>query len=70
MTGHASVNHEAETCQFFEASGEGDIVLGCPNPVGEGPLFFFVPLPDGNAVRVPVCEQHAEWLREKVGRDE
>jgi hypothetical protein len=58
-------------CQFYstptaeEAAQFGvndpDIVLDCGNPQGDGPLFFFVPVP-GGAVRVPVCAMHGERL--------
>lgn len=61
-------------CQFFsfptaEESAELGItldsdpglVLGCEAPQGDGPLFFFVPVP-GGAVRVPVCAMHGERL--------
>ena len=43
-----------------------DVVLGCRNRQGEGPLFFFVPVP-GGAVRVGVCPEHAEWLARHFG---
>jgi hypothetical protein len=43
-----------------------DIVLGCENRQGEGPLFFFVPV-EGGAVRVGVCEEHARWLKQHHG---
>jgi hypothetical protein len=35
---------------------------------GEGPLFFFVPVADGAAVRVPVCEEHCAILKRQFGK--
>jgi len=57
-------------CGFYEPpSGDErdlleidpDLVLGCLKEIGDGPLFFFVPVKCG-AVRVPVCQQHADYL--------
>jgi hypothetical protein len=51
-------------CGFFEAwpeAGPG-MVQSDVHHAGEGPLYFFWPLPDGNAIRVPVCPKHCEWL--------
>lgn len=61
-------------CQFFSFPTAGEsarlgitmdsdpnLVLGCEAPQGDGPLFFFVPVP-GGAVRVPVCAKHGERL--------
>lgn len=68
-------------CQFFsfptaEESAEfgitmdsdPNLVLGCDAPQGDGPLFFFVPVP-GGAVRVPVCAKHGERLAYLYGPD-
>lgn len=61
-------------CQFFAfpaveeraafgitSGSDPDLVLGCGKPQGDGPLFFFVPVP-GGAVRVPVCTEHGGYL--------
>ena len=63
-------------CQYFETPSDADraelgltdpeVVLGCDEPQGEGPLFFFVPV-HGGAVRVPVCRGHADLLAEHHG---
>jgi hypothetical protein len=68
-------------CQFFafptaeESARLGitmdtdpNLVLGCGNPQGGGPLFFFVPVP-GGAVRVPVCAEHGEHLSRLYGSE-
>jgi len=59
-------------CQFFYTpSGaererlkiaDPEIVLGCKDRQGEGPLYFFMPV-HGGAVRVAVCPRHAEYLK-------
>jgi hypothetical protein len=62
------------SCQFFSfptaeesaafgitTGSDPNFVLGCEAPQGDGPLFFFVPVP-GGAVRVPVCAKHGERL--------
>lgn len=61
-------------CSFYTTPTEAErqqlgitdpaVVLGCDNPQGDGPLWFFVPV-EGGAVRVAVCEQHAEHLRRR-----
>lgn len=69
----------ASDCQFFNGSTPEEaalprieqtsapgLVFGCGNPQGDGPLFFFVPVP-GGAVRVPVCTEHAERLAQLYG---
>ena len=69
------------SCQFFSfpaaeesaafgitTGADPDIVLGCGNPQGDGPLFFFVPV-TGGAVRVPVCAMHGERLAYLYGPD-
>jgi hypothetical protein len=63
-------------CAFFATPGKSeaetfritdpDIVLGCKNRQGDGPLFFYVPV-QGGAVRVPVCPEHAEHLKRHHG---
>jgi hypothetical protein len=63
-------------CAFFDTPTEAqrarlkitdpDVVLGCENRQGEGPLYFFVPV-EGGAVRVGVCTKHARWLRDHHG---
>lgn len=52
-------------CEFFEPGPNG-LVIQKPHEAGEGPLYFFWPLPDGHALRVPVCERHAAWLKEHL----
>ena len=63
-------------CQYFASPTadeterlkikDPEIVLGCKNRQGEGPLFFFVPV-HGGAVRVGVCKEHAELLKKHHG---
>ena len=63
-------------CQFFLTPSEQeqatfkindpDIVFGCENEQGDGPLFFFVPV-DGGAVRVGVCPKHGAHLERLYG---
>lgn len=63
-------------CQFFREPSEAErerlkitdpeIVLGCKERQGQGPLFFFVPV-KGGAVRVGVCPRHAEKLKRDHG---
>lgn len=43
-----------------------DIVLGCKDHQGSGPLYFFVPV-HGGAVRVGVCPHHAQLLEQHHG---
>ncbi len=43
-----------------------DVVLGCGERQGEGPLYFFVPV-HGGAVRVGVCPPHARLLEQHHG---
>lgn len=51
-------------CAYFDPDTDmPGTVRQSPHDAGEGPLFFFVPVADGAAVRVPVCEEHAEVLR-------
>lgn len=42
------------------------VVFECGKPQGDGPLFFFVPVP-GGAVRVPVCTEHGGYLARLYG---
>lgn len=55
-------------CAYFEPAPPGDglpdgAVVQDPHDAAPGPLFFFVPVADGAAVRVPVCEEHCRVLR-------
>jgi hypothetical protein len=43
-----------------------EIVIGCKNRQGDGPLFFFVPV-HGGAVRAGVCPEHAALLKQHHG---
>ena len=55
------------SCEFFKKNAEfPEVVIGCDKK-GDGGLFFFVPVAGGNAVRVPVCEEHAEFLCRHYG---
>lgn len=61
-------NFRLPLCAYFERPPPGEgapegIVIQDPHDAGEGPLYFFVPVADGAAVRVAVCEEHAELLR-------
>jgi hypothetical protein len=52
-------------CAYFDPdpdAGNG-IVSQDPHDAGDGPLYFYVPVAGGAAVRVPVCKKHAEVLR-------
>lgn len=62
-------------CAYFEPAPPEDglpqgAVVQDPHDAGEGPLYFFVPLADGAAVRVPVCEEHCEVLRRQFAGKE
>ena len=48
---------------------DSNVVLGCKNRQGDGPLFFFVPVV-GGAARVGVCEEHAKLLKRHHGESE
>jgi hypothetical protein len=63
----ALVNLRLPLCAYFEPPPPGedlpeDIVVQDPHDAGEGPLYFFVPVANGAAVRVAVCEAHARLL--------
>jgi hypothetical protein len=59
-------------CDFF--SFDPDLTANAGKPLvssdgheaGDGPLYFFWPLPDGNAIRVKVCKEHAKWLKAHI----
>lgn len=58
-------------CAYFdpappELGGDPDGVTQTPHDASPD-LTFFVPLPDGGAVRVRVCERHAEVLTALFG---
>lgn len=62
-------------CQYFgtpskaerdELGASDDVVFGCEDEQGPGPLFFFVPV-HGGAVRVGVCRRHADLLAKYHG---
>jgi hypothetical protein len=58
-------------CNYFDPPGPGDppdVVMQDPHDAADG-LYFFVPVADGAAVRVAVCEAHAEVLRRQFGGD-
>ena len=64
-------------CDYFETPGDGEhpglpdgAVIGCGSDADPGPLFFFVPVADGCAVRVPVCREHCEALRRQFAAEE
>jgi hypothetical protein len=58
-------------CAYFEPDAEmPGIVSQDPHDAGEGPLFFFVPVAGGAAVRVPVCVEHCEVLRSQFAEQE
>lgn len=62
-------------CAYFEPAPASDglppgTVTQDPHDAGEGPLFFFVPVADGAAVRVPVCPEHCEVLRRQFAKEE
>jgi hypothetical protein len=53
-------------CGYFDAPGPDDppdVVVSAPHDAEDG-LYFFVPLPDGGAARVGVCQRHADLLTE------
>lgn len=50
-------------CEYFTAIPDMDgEVSSDMHDAGEGPLFFFWPLPNGDALRVPVCQEHSDVL--------
>jgi len=63
----------AARCQVFETPSEDtrarlkitdpDLVLGCLEPQGDGPAFFYVPVPGVGAVRVGCCDHHLRQLQ-------
>lgn len=38
------------------------------NSYHPGPCWFVWPLPEGHAVVIPLCEEHADWLEAHVDR--
>jgi hypothetical protein len=56
-------------CEYFTAMpGDPGIVTADPDHQAEPGLRFFVPLPNGDSVRVPVCKEHCEALTNLAGQ--
>ncbi len=57
-------------CEYFEADPDagGKIVSSDGHDAAEGPLYFFVPVANGAAVRVPVCQKHCAALKRQFAQ--